>query len=263
MRKIVCDTNVWYLIKSEPAYKPTNDKLILTASNYFDWFASNWMDPNHEKHKRLLASYRCAKENHSDKLIIDPFDFAAIQIAEYEVKHHTTRSFNAAEKCLDEMLEYTYNTKQITNIRAACACSKLRFVTQIKNNNSLFYENCSDQIKSEDSGKYKLKKDCIVNEIQKWIMKFPGFQEKGVENIEWDKIDVFIKTYYKFVNNKPKSPKPNSMIDLLNFLYLIDEQFIYWSEEKEFLELVRQSYGNEIPSFIYPDGKIVKQIFCN
>jgi hypothetical protein len=82
-----------------------------------------------------------------------------------------------------------------------------------------------------------------------------------MDDIKWDEMNIFIGTYYKFLNNKPNSPKANSMIDLLNFLYLIHSGNVYWSEEKEFLELVRQSFGNKIPDFIYPHGKIVNQIF--
>ena len=35
MKQIICDTNVWYLLKSEPNYKPANEGLILTAANYY------------------------------------------------------------------------------------------------------------------------------------------------------------------------------------------------------------------------------------
>lgn len=258
--KIICDTNVWYLIKLKPEYKP-KDELILTAANYFDWYASVRMDPSHNKHIKLLESYKSAKLNHSEKLIIDPFDFAAVNMVNYTILEHTTNSFQAAENCLNEMLIGVYNTKQIFNIRDKCSTAKKRFVNQIKKNNKVLYENCSKQDQPFESGRYKLVKDCVIEYIKNWIMTFPGFARETKENLDWSRLDIFLNNYYKFINNKPKSPKPNSMIDLLNFLYLIDQEYVYWSEEKEFLELVRQSFGDKLPIFIYPHGKMVKQIF--
>lgn len=261
MKSIICDTNVWYLLNKEPDYKPESADLILTASCYFDWFASNRMDPTHPKHQNLLDSYASAKTHHKTKLITDPFDFAATRIAGYKILDRTTASFHAAEKCLDEMLVKVYNTKQINNIRDACSNAKQNFKHQIITNNSILYKECSDKSKPEESLKYKLNKNCVIDHIKSWLMTFPGFSAKGEENIDWQKIEIFINTYYQFVNNKPKSPKENSMVDLLNFLYLIGNDYIYWSEEKEFLELIRQAFGNTIPEFIYPEGKIVKKIF--
>jgi hypothetical protein len=251
---------VWYLLKTEPNYTPT-DNLILTAANYFDWYASDWMDPKHGNHQRLLSSYETAKTNHSAKIITDPYDYAATHLADYEILQQTHLSFQAAERCLNEMLVGIYDTKQITNIRKACSASKTRFAAHIRKNNQFLHAKCSDKKKSFESRRYQLNSACVITNIKMWIMTFPGFDKKNMDDIKWDEMNIFIGTYYKFLNNKPNSPKANSMIDLLNFLYLIHSGNVYWSEEKEFLELVRQSFGNKIPDFIYPHGKIVNQIF--
>ncbi len=92
-------------------------------------------------------------------------------------------------------------------------------------------------------------------------MESPEFKEIKPEYVDWSRIDLVLNTYSKFVNDKPESKKLNSMIDLPNFLYLTEKAYIYWSEEKKFLELTPLAYFNNIPTFIYPDDKIVRKIF--
>lgn len=259
--KVICDTTVWYLLIDEPEYFPVDHELIMTATNFYDWFSSNWMDQNHSKHARLLSSYSCAKKSHSTRLIVDPFDYPAIQLNNYESKDNTIALLGVAEHLLDCMLKGVYKHDLIGALHLMFTKTKKGFVKDIEDNLQYLYSKCSNSSNSFDSRKYDLDKECLIDSIKNWIMSFPGFEDVGKHEMEWDKFERFITVYKTFLNTKPINFEENSVIDLVNFLYLIGSNNLYWTEDNEFLEYIRQSYGPDLPNFIYPNGKLTKKYF--
>ena len=259
--EIICDSNVWYGIANGTLNIPASKDLVLTASSYFDWFASPMIDRTHQKHNLLLEAFRAAKRNSSRSLLIDPFDHPAHKLFGYIPKDQTLKSFQLMDELLENMARNNYDNDAIRHISTKCRDSKNNtFVGGIRSNNEHLFNHCAEEGGSLATSRYKLKKECVYNYLRMWIMTFPGFKDLFEGDIDWSRIEIFLNVYYRFVNNKPRSPKPNSMVDLLNFLYL-DDGRQYWSEEKEFLELLRQSYGSTIPPFIYEGGNIVNEIF--
>ena len=264
MKRIICDTNIWYGLGNSSITKPKNVKLIATWINIIE------IGFSHEEIKENLNVEDCKKAakailDFADEIIyLDPFGYATNRISS---------DFKINQKSLkDILIEISTNGLPDTNGYLKNKSIYDYFMT-LKNNYStninlekdkirkvqLKDSTTKDAFKISDNSQVEEHAVGLLTDINEFLQsehdKELSFLDKKdfdftIEEIKNDFV-CFLDTKQKFMKKlvliKSMKMQPNDFFDLLNLLY-IDKDTLFWTKEIRWKSALKEA---DMENFLY------------
>lgn len=238
---------IWYdVLSGQALLDKENFEYYGSVSNISDFLSSDKMKKPGEEETKLKNAIKSMNENSTDIIMLDPTTVGAISWFKLEINEEETKEIKTV---YEELLRYAYD--EVNGIEGPTITSlietKERFRKGSINTKSQLEELFKIGNHNEDQ-----KHEVILGNILRWLlsewnkMNGTNFSEEQVAN--WDAISVFVKTYTEFLKtvNINEPPNKNTMIDLLQLLYIrTNEPTLIWTTEKKITNKIKLAFHED------------------
>lgn len=254
MKRIICDTNIWYKLgKGEFTFEVINEldlnctllslyELILTEKLRFDFITVSNACKAILCHSKGLILYSPISHlyNLSNPMSSEFESNQIMKVIEYIANADSLDS--EYQSVLEKQLKF--KTKTIQNYFVNYISNKLyESKTQIFQNQLI--QNKFKQLnktKNIKDAKTSYLKEIIIGEIKS---NYPKVKDEFFDIHFWQEIDFYIKSRLKYLdllkfNSTKMNIEENDVVDMLNLVY-VNENCLYWTEDKKWLNIFREA----------------------
>lgn len=256
MKKVICDTNIWYGIGNGTIIKPTGVKLIATWINIIELGFSN-QENKKNIDPEIVKKAAKAILDYADEIIeLDPFKLMA-QKFDKEIKF----DFVPVKEILNEVVKDGLPSFDTYKMYKKSYDLFLRIKNDFALNLNLNKKNLRKTVLSNNTEKEKYKK---TDEEQLIVHAYSVFldtesflktenmkiiisgEEDFLSTIELikDKFELYVnakqKLIKKWVLTKSMKIENNDFFDLLNFVY-VGKEHLFWTKEIRWLTIIGEA----------------------
>lgn len=235
-KKIICDNNIWYQIEDEVnpvILNHESEEYYGTAINIIE-FISDEKKYKTEKGREIINRAIQSMVKNCEAIILeDPMVYAANKL--YDTKSNID-DVEGLNEILDKLIAYSefrlekLHGPTIDDLRQF----KESFVKGSQNMATRYHELGK---KCKNAEKERI--DKIQSLSYDWFFKQLNLVKQAnlpvLEHSRRKKLNLFISSYSLMLDRlKNSAPKPNSVYDILQLLYFIDEEFDeFWTLDKQ------------------------------
>lgn len=256
---VICDTLIWYdLYHGDEVFDKSKYKYYGSLSNIADFLSSDKMNIEEEVAKLKLA-IKTMEENADEIIMVDPTSAGSsnwfqIPIDEKEIEGGKVLYKELLKYAREEVISIYGPTingliEAKEKFRVGAIDSKLQLV---------------DLFKSKKFSKEQ-KHEIIIGNVLRWLStewnRMRGTDFSNEELANWNSIEVFVRSYAEFLKtvNPKEPPNKNSMIDLLQLLYISKKEsdpILIWTKEKKLLKKIKKAFPmNELKNILYQENR--------
>ena len=257
MRKIICDTNIWYELGNQSITKPEGVKLIATWINIIE------IGFSHPEIKNLLDPQDCKKAAKAilelaDEIIeLDPFTFATLKIAP-ELIIHPKSIKNILTEISQKGLPNSISYQEYKDYYDYFMDMKTSFADSINARKKIIrkseiqnYES-KEKFKKSDSNQIEEHSIGLMSDINDFLKKEHEKQLDFANQLDFDNTKELVKDLFecfifpkqlfikKLILTKSMKMQANDFFDLLNLIY-VDKGNFFWTKEKRWKTALRDA----------------------
>lgn len=253
----MCDTMIWYdLNEGVEIFDRSKYKYYGSLSNMADFLSSDKMNLGDAAKVKLKEAIMTMDSEADEIIMVDPTSVGAsewfqIPINEAEVK--------GIREVYNELLRYA--SGEVQSIVGPTIDGLIETKEKFRIGSISTKKQLVDLFNSKtytDEQKHKI----IEGNILSWLltewnsMNGTSFTKDQVQN--WESIEVFVKSYSEFLKtvDVDQPPNKNSMIDLLQLLYIRPNgSTLIWTKETKLLAKIKNAFPeSEWKNIIYQEN---------
>lgn len=253
---VMCDTMIWYDVNDgATVFDKSKYKYYGSVSNIADFLSSDKMKLDESVQKKLKQAIKKMNEEADDIIMVDPTSVGSSEWFKIPIDEEEVRGM---QRLYDELLRYA-NGEAITLVGPTInglIQSKEKFRDGIINAKKQLVDLFSQKTYTKEQENKIIIKNILVWLLIEWNkMRGTEFTRKQINNGE--SIEVFVKSYAEFLKtvNIEQLPNKNTMIDLLQLLYIRPKgSTLIWTKETKLLQKIRSAFPeNDWKDIIYQD----------
>ncbi|MBK8735056.1 MAG: hypothetical protein IPL98_03875 [Saprospiraceae bacterium] len=255
---VFCDTMIWYHVsEGTKCLDKSKYQYFGSFSNIADFITSD-KKKKYKNGSNSLKKAILAMEREADEIImVDPISVGSshwfnILINENEV--------NINRQIYSKLLQYANG--EIKSLEGPIIEGILNAKKDFSSNALNSKKRLDELLKKNKKYSDKDKEEIKVGNILRWLLyefnKLRGTNFTEDQLSDWSSIEVFVKSYSKFLDNINSKQKPNenSMVDLLQLFYIqVENNTLIWTAEDKVIKKIKASFKEtEWSSIIYPEN---------
>lgn len=242
--KVICDTNIWYDLDLGNETLKDGYQYIVSSANISDFLSSSKLDGSINQIEKLKGAVKTMNDLGSQIIYESPYFYAARDLFQGILRNENELHSNkdAAEALVSfatlntpipwgPFVDNIKERKRDFQIQTHSLINRLKSESLFQNSGEEFDHNFEYSISM-----------WIFDLLKKWYC----VKSEPWEVNNWRRLEVFVKTYKRFLVNIKEPPNMNSMIDLIQLLYIdCNNEYLFWTKEKKILKKISQEFDSK------------------